>query len=69
MRNQQFTANEHIVKDLRAEKLRIKADCPVPLREIMEEIVKHPEVELAWKKHSEHSRSSQKGCVMGCVMG
>lgn len=69
MSNQHSTANEHMVEDLRAKRLEIKTDCPAPLREVIEEIVEHPEVELAWKKHTEHSRSSQKGCVMGCVMG
>jgi len=69
MRNQPSTASEHIVEDLRAKRLEIKTDCPSPLREVIEEIVEHPEVELAWKKHTEHSRSSQRGCVMGCVLG
>jgi hypothetical protein len=69
MKEEKLDYASQVVNNLRNGTLEIKAECPSPLREVLQEIVEHPEIELAWKKHTEHSRSSQKGCVMGCLGG
>ena len=39
------------------------------LREILEHVASTKTKGFAYKKHSDHSKTSTKGCVMGCVGG
>lgn len=39
------------------------------LREVMENVVLIKESKFGYSKHSDHSKSSTKGCAMGCLGG
>ncbi len=39
------------------------------LREVMEHVVSTNDRSFGYKKHSDHTKSSTRGCVMGCLSG
>lgn len=39
------------------------------IREVMEPVASSRENQLGYAKHSDHTKSSTRGCVMGCLGG
>jgi hypothetical protein len=39
------------------------------LREVMEQVASSKDSIYGYKRHSDHSKTSTRGCVMGCIVG
>lgn len=45
-------------------------EIPLPaVRDVIRQVAEFENVHMGYKKHSNHTKTSTKGCVMGCIGG